>query len=56
MIFLGPNKTETTFVIVFTPNIVELICLGLEEAIQTSTILVKINWDTGKFLCFRHVS
>ena len=21
-----------------------------------STILVKINWDTGKFLCFRHVS
>ena len=21
-----------------------------------STILVKINWDTAKFLCFRHVS
>ena len=23
---------------------------------ERTTILVKINWDTGKFLCFRHVS
>ena len=24
--------------------------------ITVSTIVVKISWDTGKFLCFRHVS
>ena len=39
-IFLGPNKTETMFMIVLTPNIVLLIFLGLLEAILTSVCIV----------------
>ena len=39
-ISFGSNKTETVFVIFLTPNIVELIFLGLPEAILTTISIV----------------
>ena len=40
VIFLGPNKIETMFMIFFIPNIAYLIFLGSIEAILTAVFIV----------------
>ena len=40
MIFLGPKKTKTMFMIFFIPNIVELIFLGLLDVMLFSICIV----------------
>ena len=50
-IFLSPNKTETMFMIFFTPNIVILIFLGLLEAIS-SLLFALFREILCPILCF----